>query len=337
MSLNILMITDNDPAGMAIAFTHAVNRYTPHRCRLITTQVKYVMDYDTDIHLSSIPDEDFSEVEALLINADVIHFHVLFDEHRMLGPFAVRDYLEGKTVIYHHHGHPEFLLNAERYRERYLAQNSTVLVSTPDLRRQIPEATWMPNLVPLTDPRFQPRPDDFLASGPVRICQAPTRKYDKHTDEFLEVSRALKARFQDQVQFQLLEGMSWAECLRAKRRCHIVFDHMRGHFGISSLESLAQGVPVIAGLDPFNIEQMCAFSGTDQLPWVVARDRQTLEARLVELIESPERRVEVGRQSRQFMESHWSEQDVMRVLLPFYEGTQAPVSSPTDFAQVAPG
>jgi len=117
--------------------------------------------------------------------------------------------------------------------------------------------------------------------------------------------------------------------------------HLRAHKLIEGnrgkLESLAQGVPVIAGLDPFNIEQMCAFSGTDQLPWVVARDRQTLEARLVELIESPERRVEVGRQSRQFMESHWSEQDVMRVLLPFYEGTQAPVSSPTDFAQVAPG
>ena len=294
MSLKILMITDNDPAGMAIAFTHAVNRYTPHRARLLTTQVKYVMEYDTDIHTPSLQDDDFSEVEALLREADVIHFHVLFDENRMIGPFPVREYIQGKKVIYHHHGHPDFLLNAERYRERYLANRSTVLVSTPDLRRQLPEATWMPNLVPLRDPRFQPRPDDFLSTSPVRICQAPTRKYHKHTNEFLGVSESLQARFPDQVEFRIIEGLAYAECLRAKRRCHVVFDHMNGHFGISSLESLAQGVPVIAGLDKFNIEQMCAFTGTDHLPWIVARSAEDLEAELTELIESPERRVEVG-------------------------------------------
>ena len=36
--MNIVMITDNDPAGMGIAFCNAINRYSNHTCRLITTQ-----------------------------------------------------------------------------------------------------------------------------------------------------------------------------------------------------------------------------------------------------------------------------------------------------------
>ena len=51
------MIADNDPAGMGIAFTHAINRYTEHRCRLVTASEKYGHDYDTDIHLPDLNDD----------------------------------------------------------------------------------------------------------------------------------------------------------------------------------------------------------------------------------------------------------------------------------------
>ena len=45
-TMNILMITANDPAGMGIAFTNAVNRYTEHTCRLITTTEMYGLDFE---------------------------------------------------------------------------------------------------------------------------------------------------------------------------------------------------------------------------------------------------------------------------------------------------
>ena len=65
-TMNILMITANDPAGMGIAFTNAINRYTEHTCRLITTAEMYGLDFEKDIHLPDIHDDDFGEVEHLL-------------------------------------------------------------------------------------------------------------------------------------------------------------------------------------------------------------------------------------------------------------------------------
>lgn len=52
------MITENDPAGMGIAFANAINRYTEHTCRLITTAEKYGFAYEMDIHLPDIEDDD---------------------------------------------------------------------------------------------------------------------------------------------------------------------------------------------------------------------------------------------------------------------------------------
>ena len=97
--MNILMITDNDPAGMGIAFTNAINRYTEHRCRLISTAEKYGFDYETDIHLPDIKDDNFDEVEALLKEADIIHFHLLRDENSHLGPLVIKDYIKGKKIF----------------------------------------------------------------------------------------------------------------------------------------------------------------------------------------------------------------------------------------------
>ena len=59
----------------------------------------------------------------------------------------------------------------------------------------------------------------------------------------------------------LIERTAYRDCLRIKRSCHIVFDHMRGWFGIASLESLCQGKPVVAGLDDWNVEQIREFTG----------------------------------------------------------------------------
>src|SRR3989304_2839081 len=147
--MNILMITDNDPAGMAIAFASAINRYTEHTCRSITTAEKYGFDYEKDIHLPDIEDDDFGEVEQVLKDADIIHFHVLRDENSHLGPLVIRDYIKGKKILHHHHGHPDYILNKGAYNEKYRRLGRKVIVSTPDLLKIAENATWVPNLVPL--------------------------------------------------------------------------------------------------------------------------------------------------------------------------------------------
>ena len=312
------MITDNDPAGMGIAFTNAINRYTDHTCRLITTAEKYGFDYETDIHLPDIQDDDFDEVAELMQKADIIHFHVLRDENSHLGPLVIKDYLKGKKILHHHHGHPDYILNAVAYNDKYRRLNRRVIVSTPDLLKLAENAVWVPNLVPLNDVLFLPRYDDSLQQDRIKICQSPTRKYHKHTQEFEAAVAELQIEY-PHIEKMVIERLPYRECLRLKRNCHIVFDHMRGWFGIASLESLSHGKPVIAGIDERNIDCIKKFTGTDELPWVIARDQEELEGKLFELIKDCYLRDQTGRSSRSFMEKHWTEQHVLNALFNIYE------------------
>jgi hypothetical protein len=175
----------------------------------------------------------------------------------------------------------------------------------------------LPNLVPIDDVEFLPRFEETLPVEPVRVCQSPTRKFDKHTSDFREVMKRLEEKSPG-LEAVLIERIPYLECLRIKRGCHLSFDHMRGWFGIASLESLSQGKPVIAGLDEFTISNIQEFTGTEKLPWVVARDAVELLEELGALVVDRERRMEIGKKSRRFMEDCWREQHVLRVLLDVY-------------------
>lgn len=314
--MNILMITDNDPAGTGIAFCKAINRLTDHRCRLITRSQRYGFDYESDIHLPDCDDSIYDEIRDLLKKADVIHFHMLSDESVQLGPLKVSDYTAGKHLVHHHHGHPDFRSNGAFFREKYKRNGRPVLVSTPDLLKLVPAAAWVPNLVPVDDPLLSitEEPD----GGPVVACQAPTRKEIKNTSDFIRAVEQLKKSCG--IESVIIEGKRNRECLEIKRKCHIHFDHMQGYYGVSSLESLSMGKPVIAGIDSWNRTHILGFTGTETLPWHIARNPDELVDVLSRLCSSKDERVSSGRQSRRFMEKHWNEEKVVTRLIAAYDG-----------------
>jgi hypothetical protein len=119
------------------------------------------------------------------------------------------------------------------------------------------------------------------------VAHAPTRKELKNTADLLAVVAELRAAGLD-LELELIDDAPHAECLRRKARCHMVFDHMQGYYGMSSLESLAQGVPVVAGLDDWCAGHMREFADCGELPWIVARDRAALAAALARLARDPE-------------------------------------------------
>ena len=314
--MKILKFASTDPAGMAIRFTNAINRYTEHRARLVTFGTVYSVDFETDLHVPELR-EDYAEVVALCEEADVIHFHNMIDENWPLGPHVLRDLVRGKPIIYHEHGHPYFLANAADMRRRCEEAGRHVLVATPDLLNLWPGSHWQPNLVPINDVGYLPAPGNH-AGDQVRMCQAPTRRWHKHTAEFIEVTDALMARL-THVDRDIIENVSHAECLRRKRRCQVVFDHMNGHFGISSLESLSQGVPVVAGLDDWNIDQLKKAGRADTVPWIIARTRDQLATELEALAVDRDLRAAHGAESRRWMERHWTERQLIAQLIDYYE------------------
>lgn len=314
--MNIVMITENDPAGMGIAFTHAINRHTDHRCRLVSRQERYGINYQKDIHLPHLDDdEDFQCLDEILRHADIIHFHILSDETMKLGPLRVKDYIKGKKIIHHHHGHPDFRANPDKYREKYRRLGRRMLVSTPDLHRMAPESTWLPNIVPVDHPWFMPEKKG--RNGHVRICQSPTRKDLKNTDDFIHATDSLKLR-NPHVERIIIELTPYEDCLAKKKSCHIHFDHMQGYYGVSSLESLSQGKPVIAGLDEWNMNYIRGFTGRDDLPWCIARHRDELEKTLENLVADADLCDDIGRKSRSFMVDSWNEARALDILFQVY-------------------
>jgi glycosyltransferase involved in cell wall biosynthesis len=316
--MNILMITENDPAGMGIAFTNAINRYTEYHCRLITTETKYNFHFKKDLHVPDLDDGGFEEIRQLLRDADILHFHILADESIELGPIRVKDFVGGKTLLHHHHGHPVFRARPEEYRKKYSGLKRRVLVSTPDLLKLLPEAIWQPNLVPINHPLLLP--ELTPVNGHVLIGQSVTRKALKNTEDLLSVIKDMKRNCHiPRIDLDIIENTDHRECLRRKNRCHIIFDHMQGYFGVSSLESLSQGKAVIAGLDEWNLRHIEEYAGTSSIPWIICRSKEELTKTIIDLYGDKERIGEIGRRSRTFMCQHWSDEKATETLADLYE------------------
>lgn len=314
--MRVVMIAINDPAGTASLMRQALNRHTAHHCRLVTLELRYNFMFPKDLHLPWLDDAGLLELEQELRQADVLHFHMTADESLKLGPFSLSDFVAGKAIVHHHHGHPDFRSNPEKYQQKYAALGrKNLLVSTPDLLLKLPGAKWQPNFVPQQAPAYKPAPP--RADSAVRLGHSPTRKDLKNTDDLLLVYSRLCAEF-PQLELDVIENTPHEECLQRKRSCDIFFDHMQGYYGMASLEALAQGLPVIAGLDDWNLQCIQEYFGCSSVPWVLARDVEALEASLKRLVADQQSRLHIGSESRRFMERVWSDERVIASLDKFY-------------------
>lgn len=317
--MRILMLAINDPAGTAIQFTKAINRHTTHSARLVTLESRYTHSWGKDMHVPDLGPDGMEEVAILMHEADVFHFHMTCDENQPFGHLLPADFIKGKAIVHHHHGHHDFRSNPESFRKKYKALGRrNLLVSTPDLMKLLPEAQWQPNLVPIDEPLFKPMWGRFDDDGPLKVCHSPTRKDLKNTDEFLDVVSTINKR-KVHVSVDLIDDVPNTECLARKRRHHVLFDHMQGYYGVSSLEGLSQGVAVIAGLDEWNRARVSEFAKTEDLPWILAHTKKDLTDRLMEFIQDRPACEAAGKKGRAFMEQQWSDKRVIEHLAQFYD------------------
>ncbi len=299
----------------------ALKRHTGHKARLVTLETRYNHNFNHDIHIPDADETALDEVNELFKSCDILHFHMTADEFTSFGPFLPADYLHDKLIVHHHHGHPDFRANPEKYRKKYKERHRrNLLVSTPDLLRLLPEALWQPNTVPVDDPAYSPAQERL--PGPLRIGHSPTNKTLKNTEEFLRVTENLTCDAALPANERVfIDNVPHAECLRLKRNCDIFFDHMQGYFGLSSLEALSQGVPTIAGLDEWNMRHIEEFAES-VAPWIIARGEENLKEAARSLIQDEGLRRAKGAESRKFMEKGWHDSKTALRLNSFYNNLQ---------------
>jgi hypothetical protein len=345
--MKILHITTTDPAGSAFNFINAINTHTHHRARLFTSA--RIPQYDFRSDISSIFDTG-DELEQLLVESDVFHFHKVIEDDMEIEfelenmgikkNFSVKDFVEidgkKKKIVYHIHGHPSERNNPELRAIEYAKKGRMVLASTPDLEEiykpLYDQVMYFPNCVPINDVRYLPRASDkMLPFGKIKegsnemfmtyiLAQSPTNTILKNVDMIKEIVEKL-ADENLPIRYVQIWNAPHDTTLRHKRNAHIVFDHIEGYYGLSSLEALSMGKPVIAGLSDYSIEAIGKFfnvSGPAALPWQVARNAEEVERQIRFLLSNDDLRRNVGAFSRAFMEDVWSDKIIANRLVDFY-------------------
>jgi len=147
--------------------------------------------------------------------------------------------------------------------------------------------------------------------GKVRIGHSPTRRSTKGTDVILTVLERLREKF-PQVEIVLIEGLPYQKALELKSEIDIFIDQLSElGYGVSSLEALAMGIPVVCQILP-DFER---FLG--EHPFVNA-DERTLENVLIQLVKSEDMRIDYGERGREWVRRVHSPVDAIEPLLGVY-------------------
>lgn len=315
-----------DTGGQGQRTASAFRKYTDWDVQFMCvaeTYIKYPIDVPWDLE----------KAQELYDSADVV------EHQNYLYGYAMYERGECKPTLIRHHGSPMREHSRERNREAQSIE-ATQLVSTVDLLDDCPEGTWTPCFMDL----------DWIAKtyvhkehpGKIRIGHGPTVRKAKGTNEILK-SLDIICKRNSNVTVDLIEGVQWSESLRRKSNCDIWIDQLTLGYGVSSIEAMAMGIPVISA---FQDQEDCtrfiqAIGGNEVgLPFLqpLLPDPDPnggLPYVIQSLIDNKWVRQEVGEKGRQFAQRFHSEERGVAQLKLIYAET--PESKGIKFLWLADG
>lgn len=184
---------------------------------------------------------------------------------------------------------------AARNREIVDALGLDEFVSTPDLMKDAPRATWVPIVVDCeawgtaakTAARFDQRPIVVHApsSGPMKGSQMVRDTAHRLHDEGL-------------IEYREANGLAHSRLREFYARADVVLDQFAvGSFGVASVEALAAGRLVIANVSA-QIRETAEATGS-RLP-IVQADPETLESVLRDVVSEPDQYREIAASGREY-------------------------------------
>lgn len=239
MIRSLIISMGADPNGEALRYKAAADRHGGALIRAVTQSTHSYKRLPTDI----IYGGNAAAVARLWANADVIHLNNRSSAWALFGEECA------KPVLFHHHG---ATLRTEP--DRTLAEASgrgwVQAASTIDLAELAPDRlTWLPtafDLNALAELRRKYRRED---DGVLRVAHAPTFRTIKSTTRVIDAITVLQ-REGLAIELDLIERVSWAECLRRKAAADVLVDQLLLGYGCNAIEAWGMGLPVIAGVDP---------------------------------------------------------------------------------------
>jgi glycosyltransferase involved in cell wall biosynthesis len=272
-----------DTGGQMVGMQRAFSRHskTWKMSSLATTPHRF--GYPQHIKPGPTSRETRAVMERLWVEADVVHVH------RNLLWFAPFDAKARRPIVLNHHG-TAFRAAPEDAMRLAKSIGAVSVGSTIDLLNYSPDVTWLPAPFDV-NAMLEIRRATRRSSKVVRIAHAPSDRRIKSTPAVEVAVRRLAERYP--IEFDLIENVPWAECLRRKARADIVVDQLTLGYGCNAVEAWSMGIPVIAGTtNPETRERMVDILGS--LPFYEATEANLYD-RLEELVADKELRVKWGR------------------------------------------
>jgi hypothetical protein len=225
--MKVLIVSEGeDTGGVAIAIKRAFDRHGPGiEVRAVRADDNYI-DYPTDLTVSW----QSVEFDYWYEWADVIH--AMERVHFLVNRRA-------KPTILHHHG--TIYRDDHEAIAAWAAEHGVPqFASTVDLLRWDPAVAWLPNPVNvdwLRGFRSQYAPTVGRA---FTVGHTPTQRHMKGTAEFIEAMDGLPG-----IESYIAERRPWGASLADKARCDAYFDQNLYGYGLSGIECMAMGIPVI--------------------------------------------------------------------------------------------
>jgi glycosyltransferase involved in cell wall biosynthesis len=220
---------------------------------------------------------------------DVVHFH--YSTGMPFGTDLIIWKLLGKKIIMHYHG---------RIRKHGVPILHTILVDrafvvTPDLLRQAPHATWIPNPINLVNyPYVGITPHD----GPIKIVHCPSNRAIKGTKYIIQAIDELRNEGY-KIDLQIIEGQTHDYVIEKMKMSDVVIDQLNcPWYGMVSIEAMALGKPVISNID-FDID-----IPLEMFPPILPGDRVTLKDSIRELINFPDAITRRSKRGRYYVEKY---------------------------------
>ncbi len=263
-------------------------------------------DYPHDL----LNDADKAVLQPVFEEAEIVHYHqrwkdgMLFDAH----PWAREVLFKKPSLI-------QFHVPRDSRMEPVLADPSIVkLVVAQYHVRLYPECIPVQNAVPIDDDWHRPA---WVANDPpIIVFTPPDCRTGGWWNKGCEGTRAV---LDQGFRHVVITDRSWQEAMSARRRADIAIDEVvTGSYHMCSLESLAQGLAIVAGLDPRTVDALEMVTGTREHPWVVA-NLDTLKDRLSELVADRDALWARRQASRAYIERHWKPEVVAAKFRAIYE------------------
>ncbi|MBU0694972.1 MAG: glycosyltransferase [Bacteroidetes bacterium] len=154
-----------------------------------------------------------------------------------------------------------------------------------------------------------------LQNEKIVIVHSPSAKIAKGSNYILPVVESLKEKYN--IEFVLLHNVPRSEVLNAMSKADIFIDQIiLGSFAAAAIEAMSFGKPVVAYIMPSVYKK-----GISKDCPIVNANPSTLKEKLIELIESPKLRRDIGKRSRAYVEKVHDAKLVSQTLLEIYKSS----------------